>query len=199
MEYLCKRLADMKLPAIVDTNSGEETLLARKIGFVNFAHLTRDRILSEKDWEALGLKVELTAIPAGVFFSSDAANPDTSAKFFADVQEYGSGYSDPDPEVFLGAYTTEEIKTRAATWRGRNYNRYSNPEYDGLYNQLTKEVDLVKRQALVIKMNDLLIKEVVVIPIAAFLRPVSAKAKELKGPIANAWEGDLWNIADWSK
>ena len=153
----------------------------------------------KKDWESLGAKVELKAIPAGVFFSSDVANPDTSAKFFADVQEYGNGYSDPDPEVYLGAYTTAEIKTRAGSWRGRNYNRYSNPAYDALYEQLTKEVDLAKRKDLIVKMNDLLVQDAVVVPIAAFLRPVSAKVKELKGPIANAWEGDLWNIADWTK
>lgn len=153
----------------------------------------------KKDWEALGAKVELKAIPAGVFFSSDVANPDTSAKFFADVEEYGNGYSDPDPEVYLGAYTSAEIKTKAAGWRGRNYSRYSNPAYDALYETLTKEVDLAKRKDLIIQMNDILVKDVVVFPLAAFLRPVSAKAKDLKGPIANAWEGDLWNIADWTK
>lgn len=153
----------------------------------------------KKSWESIGIKVELKAIPAGVFFSSDVANPDTSAKFFADVQEYGNGYGDPDPEIYMSAYTTENIKGRAAQWRGTNYNRYSNPAYDALFVQLTKETDLAKRKDLFIQMNDILVRDAVVIPIAAFLRPVSGKAKNLKGPIANVWEGDLWNIADWSK
>ena len=49
------------------------------------------------------------------------------------------------------------------------------------------------------KMNDLIVGHVVSIPIASFLRPVSGAAKELKGPIPNPFEGDLLNIADWTK
>lgn len=152
----------------------------------------------KKDWEAIGIKVELKAIPAGVFFSSDAGNPDTWTKFYADVQEYGGGYSSPDPQLFFSTWTSGEIKTRASNWSGKNANRFSSKEYDDLYTQLVKELDPAKRNALVIQLNDFLIKNVVVVPLVANLRPISTKAKNLKGPEANIWEGDLWNIADWS-
>ncbi|MBM4409247.1 MAG: peptide ABC transporter substrate-binding protein [Chloroflexi bacterium] len=153
----------------------------------------------KKDWTALGVKVELKAIPAGTFFSTDAGSNDTAAKFFADVQEAGNGYSDPDPEVYMAQYLTSEIKTRSAQWRGRNYARWSSPAYDALHAQLVKELDVAKRTELYIKMNDLLVSEVVTVPVASYLRPVSAKSKELKGPVANVWAGDLWNIHEWSK
>ncbi|HZP96280.1 MAG TPA: peptide ABC transporter substrate-binding protein [Candidatus Limnocylindria bacterium] len=153
----------------------------------------------KKDWEALGVKVELKAVPSGVFFSSDAANPDTWSKFWADVQEYGGGYSSPDPQVYLSTWTTSEIKTRADGWRGKNANRYSNPEYDALYGQLVKELDPAKRRDLVIKLNDHLVQNVVLVPLVANQRPISTRVTALKGPVENVWEGDLWNIADWRK
>jgi peptide/nickel transport system substrate-binding protein len=153
----------------------------------------------KKAWESLGVKVELKAIPAGVFFSTDLNSPDTASKFFADVQEYANGYGDPDPEVFLSAWASENIKGRESGWRGTNYWRWKSAEYDALYSSLVKELDPAKRRDLIMKMNDLIVGQVVSIPIASFLRPVSGAAKELKGPIANPFEGDLWNIADWTK
>ena len=153
----------------------------------------------KKDWTALGVAVELKAVPAGVFFSSDLANPDTWSKFWNDVQELGQGYGSPDPESYLSAFTTAQIQTKAQGWRGKNDMRYSSKQYDDLYAQLVKELDPEKRKALTIQLNDLLVKDVVVVNIVANQRPISAVAKGLKGPIANIWEGDLWNIADWSK
>ena len=153
----------------------------------------------KKDWQALGVAVELKAVPAGVFFSSDVANPDTWSKFWNDVQELGQGYGSPDPESYLSAFTTSQILTKSQGWRGKNDMRYSSKAYDDLYAQLVKELDPEKRKAFTIQLNDLLVKDVVVINIVANQRPISSKAKELKGPVANIWEGDLWNIADWSK
>jgi peptide/nickel transport system substrate-binding protein len=115
------------------------------------------------------------------------------------VQEYANGYGDPDPEVFLSAWASENIKGRESGWRGTNYWRWKSAEYDALYFSLVKELDPAKRRDLIMKMNDLIVGQVVSIPIASFLRPVSGAAKELKGPIANPFEGDLWNIADWTK
>ena len=48
------------------------------------------------------------------------------------------------------------------------------------------------------KLNEILVTDVVFIPIASYLRPVSAKAKTLKGLVPNVWEVDVWNIADWT-
>jgi peptide/nickel transport system substrate-binding protein len=153
----------------------------------------------KKNWTDLGLKVELKAIPSGVFFSTDVANPDTASKFFADVQEAGNGYGDPDPEIYMAQFTTAEIKTKDAGWRGRNYVRWSNKEYDTLFATLATELDPAKRRDTFVKLNDMLIQNAVFFVIAAYNRPVSAKVKALSGPEANVWEGDLWNIADWTK
>jgi len=152
----------------------------------------------KKDWESLGAKVELKAVPAAIFFSADAGSPDTAAKFFADAQQ-SSTQSAIDPEVGLQAWTSAEIKTRDQGWRGRNYSRYSNKDYDALAAQLANELDAAKRKDLVIKMSDILIADAVFIPLAATLLPAAAKVKALQGPTPNPWDGELWNIATWRK
>src|SRR5262249_45589781 len=47
-----------------------------------------------------GIEVEIKAIPASVYFSSDVGNPDTYAKFYTDVQMYSNGLTQPDPGDF---------------------------------------------------------------------------------------------------
>lgn len=46
-------------------------------------------------------------------------------------------------------------------------------------------------------MNDLLVKDVVVIPLVARPDPTSGAAKALKGIVADTWDLETWNIADW--
>src|SRR5207245_11593733 len=49
-----------------------------------------------------GIEMELKSVTASVYFSSDAANPDTAHKFYADIQMYTSGVgAPPDPEGFM--------------------------------------------------------------------------------------------------
>ena len=50
-------------------------------------------------------------------------------------------------------------------WQGRNITRWRNEEYDKLYKAAEGELDPVKRAAMYIKMNDLAIQNVVVIPV----------------------------------
>ena len=153
----------------------------------------------KSDWEKLGIKVELKSIDAGIFFSSDVANPDTAAKFFADVEMFTNNSSEPDYQVYLANWITDEIPSKAKQWRGGNYERYSNPAYDALFKELTGTLDPAKRAEITIKMNDLLVQDVVVIPLVARTQPTAAKAKDLKGILPNPWDSDLWIVADWSK
>ncbi|MBI3732314.1 MAG: peptide ABC transporter substrate-binding protein [Chloroflexi bacterium] len=149
-------------------------------------------------WEKLGTKVELKSVPAGVYFSSDEANPDTAAKFFTDIEMFTSGPESPDPTNYLKGWTCGEIKTKAGKWSGNNYERACNKDYDALFDQLTKETDAAKRNDLAIKMNELIIKDVVIIPLVA-RKSVSGYSKALKGIIFNGWDSEEWNIADWAK
>lgn len=151
------------------------------------------------DWEKLGVKVELKSIDAGVFFSTDVANPDTAAKFFADVEMFTNNSSEPDYQVYLANWISDEIPSKAKQWRGGNYERFNNPQYDALFKELAAAMDPAKRAEITIKMNDLLVSDVAVIPLIARTQPTSGKAKDLKGIKPNPWDSDLWNVFEWSK
>ena len=48
-----------------------------------------------------GIDIEVKAVTASVFFSSDVANPDTYPHFYTDLQMYTVTMTQPDPEVFM--------------------------------------------------------------------------------------------------
>ncbi|MGH2450543.1 MAG: peptide ABC transporter substrate-binding protein [Candidatus Limnocylindria bacterium] len=151
------------------------------------------------DWESIGVRVELKSVDAGVFFSSDVANPDTAAKFFADVEMFTNGSASPNMQDYLAIYRCDSIAERSNQWRGDNYMRWCSEEYDALFDQLAAETDPDERARLIIEMNDLMVQEVVEISLVARKFPVAGKAKDLQGTTANPWDSDLWNIADWRK
>jgi peptide/nickel transport system substrate-binding protein len=45
----------------------------------------------------MACEVELKTVDAGVLFSSEAGNPDTAARFNADIEMFTSGGESPDP------------------------------------------------------------------------------------------------------
>ena len=59
-----------------------------------------------------GIDIEVKAVTASVFFSSDVANPDTYTKFYADLQMYTVTMTQPDPELFMKQFLTEEAATK---------------------------------------------------------------------------------------
>lgn len=147
-------------------------------------------------WQEIGVETELRNIDAGVFFGNDPSSPDTYGKFYADVEMFTSSAAGTDIEGYLNRWTCEEIAGRANQWLGSNQHRWCNPEYDALSDQLAQTVDLDERAAIIKQMNDLLIQDLVVIPLV-YRGDVSARANSLQGTAKNSWDSELWNIADW--
>ena len=88
-----------------------------------------------------------------------------------------------------------EAATKANKWQGRNITRWRNEEYDKVYRAAESELDPVKRAALFIKMNDLVIGEVVVIPVV--YRPnVRGVHNQLK-TVLSGWDSDAVHAVDW--
>jgi peptide/nickel transport system substrate-binding protein len=144
-----------------------------------------------------GIDMELKAVPASVYFSSDPANPDTYTKLFADMQMFTTTMPQPDPEVFMNQYLSTEFATKANKWLGRNSTRYSNPEYDKAYLAAQSEMDPAKRAALFVRMNDMPINDIAIIPVV--YRPrTSAAVHSLVAPLSG-WDNDLWLLKDWYK
>ncbi|GAC1651644.1 MAG: peptide ABC transporter substrate-binding protein [Mycobacterium sp.] len=159
----------------------------------------KEQEIVKQSWQQLGVAVELKTVQASVFFGSDAGNPDTDAHFYADVEMFTNGSEQPDQTNYLSNWTTQQIAQQSNQWRSNNYERFSNPEYDQSWQQLKAETDPVKRKDLVIKLNDLLVSDVVDIPLVARNSPVSGKSKQLQGIQPNPWESELWNVSDWTR
>ena len=157
----------------------------------------KEQAIVKDGWEKLGIKVELKSVTGGVFFGREGN--DTASRFFADIEMFTNGAESPDPTNYLAGWRCNEIKTKAANWSGSNYERWCNKDYDTMHDQLKRETDPAKRKDLILKMNDLLISDVVIIPLVARKSPVSGVSKQLKGIIPNGWDSEMWNIADWKK
>jgi peptide/nickel transport system substrate-binding protein len=141
-----------------------------------------------------GIEIEIKAVTASVFFSSDVANPDTYTKFYSDMQMYNNG-SQPDPEIFLRQFLSTEVAKKANKWQGRNITRWQSKEYDDAHKAAQVELDPVKRAALLIKCNELAVNNHIVIPVVARLGVAGAKDKltvELTG-----WDNNTWQLASW--
>jgi peptide/nickel transport system substrate-binding protein len=144
-----------------------------------------------------GIEIEVKAVTASVFFSSDVANPDTYPHFYADLQEYSNGMAQPDPEVFLRQFCSWEASTKANKWQGRNITRWQNQEYDEMHKAASVELDPAKRAALLIKCNDMAINNQVVIPVVT--RPQSTGVSNKLTVELTGWDNNTWDIQNWFK
>jgi peptide/nickel transport system substrate-binding protein len=143
-----------------------------------------------------GIDIELKSVTASVYFSSDVANPDTARKFYSDIQMYTIGSpSVPDPERFMQQFVSWEIASKDNKWQGSNPTRWRNEEYDKIFRAAQDELDPVKRAALFIKMNDMVVEDVAVIPVVN-RRWVAAMSKKLRATLSG-WDNDFWNLKDW--
>jgi peptide/nickel transport system substrate-binding protein len=142
-----------------------------------------------------GIDLELKSVTASVFFSSDVANPDTYPHFYADMQMYTTTMTQPDPEVFMNQFLSWEIASKANKWQGRNITRWTSEEYDQTYKAAQGELDPVKRAALFIKCNELVVGAPCVVPVV--YRPrVQVVNSKLSAPLSG-WDLDFWALQDW--
>ncbi len=144
-----------------------------------------------------GINIQIKAVLASVYFSSDVGNPDTYTKFYADLQMYTTQPGRPDPGQWMQSFLSTEIADKANKWSGRNITRWRNAEFDKTWNESQSELDPMKRAALLIKCNDMVVNDVVAIP-EIFRYGVSGVVKNLHASLTG-WDNDTSNLADWYK
>jgi peptide/nickel transport system substrate-binding protein len=172
----------------------------KKLKFVYQSSINQPRqknqAIVKQACQKAGIDIEVKAVTASVFFSSDVANPDTYTKFYADLQMYNNG-SQPDPEIFLRQFCSWEAATKANKWQGRNITRWQNKEYDDTHKAAQVELDPIKRAAMLIKLNEMVVNDVVLIPVVARLGAAAVSHKlvaELSG-----WDNNTWDLPNWYK
>jgi peptide/nickel transport system substrate-binding protein len=144
-----------------------------------------------------GIEVEVKSVPASVFFSADTNNPDTNVRFLADLQMFTT-FTGLDPQFFMAQFLSWEIPSKETRWQGRNIVRWRNEEYDRLWRQAEVEMDPVKRAALFIKMNDMVVQDAVVIPVTQ-RNLLHAASNQLDGIDLNGWDSIFGRIAYWHR
>jgi peptide/nickel transport system substrate-binding protein len=160
--------------------------------------LQQTQQLVKRDLEAVGVEVELLIIDSSQFFGHDTSNPNTRWQFYADMEMFSTANRNPDPGDYMGWWTCAQISQKSNNWTGYNIERYCNPTYDDLYRRSTTEMDPDKRRSLFIAMNDLLIQDVVMIPLV-HRADISGASTTLTGVDLTPWDGEFWNIKDWRR
>ena len=150
-------------------------------------------------WSQIGIEVEIVHHDASLFFGGDPVTDAeaTYRRFFADVQMYANGPG-IDPQSYLSDSLCKHIPTRENNWSLGNVPRACNLEYDAVYEQFAATPVGSERADLVKRLNDIYIQSYYEIPLIN-RGLVSAHLNTLKGIQMNAWDSELWNIADWHR
>lgn len=147
--------------------------------------------LIKDSWEQLGVEVELRNVDGSVFFGGDPGSPDTFQKFYADVEMYANTFNGTDPQAYLSAYRCGNEPKPSSQWQGENINRFCDPAYDALLDELAATGDLDKRGEIGRKLNDMVTKDTMtIVPLVNRAR-VSAHANSLGGVVLNVWDSEL--------
>ncbi len=161
----------------------------------------------KRDFESIGIAVELQQIDAGIYFDSGAGNDQNISHFYRDLQMYTNSPASPVPLSWWVSWyagdgdSLDNVAQKANQWQGQNYQRWVNEDWDKMYEQLEVETDMDAAAQLMIKMNDMLIEEVVIIPLVnrsvdTFAYSVNLRLENLElGPFHDL---TYWNIANWN-
>jgi len=149
-------------------------------------------------WAEIGIDAELRNIDASVFFGGDPASPDTFQKFFADIEMYTNNFAGVDPQAYMANWRCSDIPSPDTQWQGANIQRFCDPAYDALVDEMARTADLAERGRIAMAMNDMLMQSYSIIPLV-HRGGVSAHANTLGGVRMSDWDSELWNIAEWHR
>ena len=148
-------------------------------------------------WGQIGVETELRNLNASVFFGGDPGSPDTFQKFYADVEMYANVFDGTDPQAYLAAYRCGNEPKPESQWQGESINRFCDPEYDKMIDEMARTSDINRRGELGRIMQSMLTNQsYTIVPLVDRGR-ISAHANSLGGVVLNTFDLELWNVADW--
>ena len=106
-----------------------------------------------------------------------------------------TSYSGADPEIFLRSFVSYDMARKESKWSGRNSARWQSKEYDALFKSATSELDPVKRAGILIKCNEMVVNDQVVIPVVS--RPDVAAVKNKLVVDLSGWDSNTWDLPNW--
>jgi peptide/nickel transport system substrate-binding protein len=165
----------------------------------------KNQAVNKSNWEKAGFQVTLGQVDAGVYFDSAAGNDQNASHFYRDLEMYTNNPSSTFPLTYVQSWYAGpdgiNIAQKANGWSGVNEARYANPEFDALYESVLKETDVEKAAEAFVKMNDIVINDIVVIPLVTRAAEKYAIINSLRPEniAGGLFEALYWNIANWNR
>ena len=159
----------------------------------------KEQEIVKQGFAQIGVDVTIKSVDASIYFSSDAGNNDTASHFYADIEMFTNNPTTPYPLDYMVSWwgDPKNIDQKSNSWSGNNVERWQNADYDKAYTAAQTELDPTKQAPLFITMNDLVVNQVVEIPLI-LRNGVSGVNKKLQNLALSPWVSNLWNIANWT-
>lgn len=155
--------------------------------------------------QSIGFEIRQDQVDSSIFFDNSAGNDQNTSHFFNDMMMWSNGSGSAiSPGFMLSWYTGpngENIAQQENDWTGQNFQRYQNPEYDTLFDQLQVATTQEEAIDLMIALNDLVILDHAVVPLVArvFYYGISNRMNRVNMDLENNWVGPYDNIANWNE
>jgi len=154
--------------------------------------------------EKIGFKVALDQVDSAIFFDASPGNDQNNTHFYHDMMMWSSGPGAPiSPQFMLKWYSGPDgrnIAQKENDWSGLNFQRYQNPEYDALFDELRAATTYEEAIDLLISLNDTVINDRAVVPLVArtFYYGIANRLNRTNMDLDNSWTGPFDNIANWN-
>jgi peptide/nickel transport system substrate-binding protein len=165
----------------------------------------RTQAVVKANLEAIGFKVELNQVDGSIFFDGDVENEQNFTHFYSDMQLYTDGATSAYPVNYMKYWyagpDNENVAQEENSYSGTNKTRWVNAEYDAAFDELVALVDPEEVAAQFIKLNDMVVENVVEIPLVQTFADLYAINNRIRkeNVVVNPF-GDLyWNLANWNE
>jgi hypothetical protein len=148
-----------------------------------------------------GIETELKPVDARVYFASDAGGPETYGHFSADAEMLTFAPDSPFPLLDMKRFYARDPSTdwaqKSNSWSAPNFVKWSNDQYNALFDAAGTETDSTRAAQDWQGMNDLVVGTSVVAPMVD-RKNADGKAKRIEGPRPGPFDVFSWNVADWT-
>ena len=165
----------------------------------------KEQAVIKENWEGIGVRVELLQVDSTVYFDGSPGNDQNSSHKYWDVDLAANGPTSPIPTSYLNAWYAgpngENIAQKENDWQRDNTSRWQNAEYDALFEQLLQETDAERALETLIQLNDLVVENVVSIPLVQRTDApyaLSNRIRQENVAIGPRFALSFWNIANWN-
>jgi len=166
---------------------------------------TKSQLVIADGLRQIGLDVEIVQVIGTVFFDGDPTQTQNFTHFYSDMQQYTDGATSAFPLNYMKYWYAgpdgENIAQAANNYTGTNKTRYSNPEYDAMYEELLSVTDQDEAIELFVALNDHVIENFVEIPLVQLVadRFVASNTINVDNIAVTAFGDTFWNIANWNR